>query len=145
VTPAGLQRECDVFTRFIARAAAPPYVVSKYIEAHRASDAFLPVNRFDAWLVAVASRSPRLTRLADGYARVFEPRGALRKKLVLLLALLESSAPLHRVIDRAPAWPPAIVMLQLAAIGLGGALATMAGTVMFTVIRVIAGIAARRS
>jgi len=42
-----------------------------------------------------------LTRSCDAYARFFSPRGALRKKMVLLLAILELTPPYFHFIDAA--------------------------------------------
>jgi hypothetical protein len=53
--------------------------------------------------------------LADAYARCFAPAGLLRRKLVLLVAILESSTPGNRVFE-----PPA-VGFTLAMLGLMGA------------------------
>jgi hypothetical protein len=41
--------------------------------------------------VAVARRGTACARLADAHARLFAPGGLLRRKLVLVLALLECS------------------------------------------------------
>lgn len=56
-------------------------------------------DRFDRFLLGVARRHPWLTRMADAYGRFFRPRGLLRKKLVLLLAILESCHPSHKMLD----------------------------------------------
>ena len=142
---ATLEAECRVFTRFIARAEPTPYVAQKYVDAHRTIPGFAAGDRFDGWLLAAARSSPRVTRLADAYARVFAPGNALRKKLVLLLAILESSAPFNRGIDRAPSRPVAIAVFQLAASGVGGILAVLAGAALFVPLRLIARIGGERA
>lgn len=38
--------------------------------------------------------------LTDAYARFFTPRGLLRKKLILILAILEITSPFFRELDR---------------------------------------------
>ena len=135
---ARLERECRVFTRFIARRTATPYVVSKYVDAHRISPAFAAMDRFDRWLVAFARWSPAVARLADAYGRLFIPGGLLRRKLVLLLAVLESSPPFYRDIDREPSRPLLVALLWLAVSGVGGGLAAVVGTAVFAPLRAVA-------
>jgi hypothetical protein len=135
VNHADLEQECRVFTRFISRVEPSPYVTRKYVDAHRLGPDLAPADLFDGWLVAVARSSPPLTRLADAYARHFAPRTTLRRKLVLLLAILESSPPFNRVIDRVPARPFVIAVLALAVTGLGGLAAALAGAALFAPIR----------
>lgn len=92
MTPTGtLERECRVFTRYLAGVAPPPEATRKYVEAHRVTRAFTHGPSFERFLVAVARLTPPLTMLADGHARLVAPRSLLRKKLVLVLAILESS------------------------------------------------------
>jgi hypothetical protein len=135
---ATLERECQVFTRHIARMSPTPYVIGKYVEAHRVSPAFVAAERLEQWLVAAARFGPAVTRLADAYARLFAPRGVLRKKLVLLLAILETSAPFHRAIDHEPPRQLLAAMLHLAVTGLAGALAALVGVMVFVPLRIIA-------
>jgi hypothetical protein len=132
-----LERECRVFTRLLVGQAPTEYVVSKYVEAHRAATAYTPRDRSDRWLVAGARRSPVAARLADAHARIFAPRSALRCKLVLLFAILETS-PMHRRLEpnRPRAW--ALVFLGLAMSGAVGALAVAAGTAVFGPVRLVA-------
>ncbi|MBI3665244.1 MAG: hypothetical protein HY236_03315 [Acidobacteria bacterium] len=77
------------------------YVVEKYCEYHRMPGVFAGLNsdRFDRLAVRLSARAPLLARLADTYASRFYKRSAVRKKLVLLLALLECSPPAFHVLD----------------------------------------------
>lgn len=88
-----LARECQVFTRYLVGREPTPYVIGKYRAAHHAHSAFVPGSRFDARLVAVARLHPAGAWLVDAAARFLAPRGLLRKKLVLLLAVLETCPP----------------------------------------------------
>ncbi|HEV8523374.1 MAG TPA: hypothetical protein VGQ71_02655 [Terriglobales bacterium] len=54
---------------------------------------------FDRFLVRFAIANPTLTRVADSYARLLAPTSTFRKKLVLLLAILESSASSQRFLE----------------------------------------------
>jgi hypothetical protein len=125
-----LARECDVFARFLVRAPASPYVVQTYVRAHDALSALRSSSAAERALVAVATRSPALTRLADAYARARAPRSLLRRKLSLLLSILETTPPSSRVIDGAPSRGPAAGVLELALIGIGGVLAIVAGVLI---------------
>jgi hypothetical protein len=89
-----LGRECDAFARYLTGAGPGEYVERKYREAHATAPGLeQAAARFDRALVALARQGPFLARLADAHARVFAPGCLLRRKLVLVLALLEVSAP----------------------------------------------------
>jgi hypothetical protein len=94
-----LESECRVFTEYLLGCVAPPYTLLKYKDAHQTSPVFSAGNRFDQFLVHVAGKHPALTRVADSYARLLAPQALLRKKLILLLAILETSAPTCHVLD----------------------------------------------
>lgn len=93
--------ECEVFSRYLIGAAAGRYVKEKYADAHEKNAALEPASRFEHLLVSVAAAGAVWTRLADSYARMLAPQSALRKKLALLLALLECSWPEHERLDKA--------------------------------------------
>lgn len=97
--PARLEAECRVFTTYLAGQSANAYVIAKYIEAHRVCRGLKERTRFESWLGAVARANRRLTRIADAYARIFAPHSVLRHKLVLLLAILETSPPSYRSLE----------------------------------------------
>ena len=93
-----LDLESSAFARYLAEADPSDYVQRKYREGHAA----IPYrvkggeDAFDAMLVVVARGGPVRSRIADAYARIFRPHGALRQKLTLLLAILENSPETHR-------------------------------------------------
>ena len=90
----GLERECDTFCRYLAGAECGERVRAKYREAHELGIVAVDgaSTRFDRALVAFARLGTFSTRLADAHARLFRNGGLLRRKLVLLLALLETHA-----------------------------------------------------
>jgi hypothetical protein len=95
---APLERECRVFTRYLTGQEPIEYVLRKYVEYHRAN--LLTGDRgFDRLLTGFAAKGPFFARLADSYASRFRKRAALRRKLVLLLALLECSPQASRFLD----------------------------------------------
>lgn len=97
---AGLVAEARTFVRHLGGAGAEDRVVPRYLEAHRRGlvDATGPAAAFDRWLVAFARRGPLRARLADAYASVFHRGGLLRRKLVLVFALLETGPAAHRTL-----------------------------------------------
>ena len=64
--------------------------IQKYIQAHEQGliEADAPVDWFDKLLCRAAAIAP-LFYLIDAYAAVFLPTGLLRKKMILLAAILE--------------------------------------------------------
>jgi len=88
-----LLAECRVFTRYLVAQEPGEYLCGRYAHGHSASQAFRPAGAFDRFLLRVAKASPLLALLADSYACLFARQSALRKKLILLLGILESMPP----------------------------------------------------
>jgi hypothetical protein len=99
VTDPRLARECRVFTRHLTGAEPGDYVISRYLDAHRVRRGFAPASRLDRFLCAFARVSPLAARLADSWAAIIAPTSTLRRKLILLLAMLESCAPHYRRLE----------------------------------------------
>lgn len=99
VERAALDAECRVFTRHLLGVAPAPAVVDAYIAAHERAPHYAAETAFDRRLVAAAVRHPVVARLADAYGRLLAPTGLLRRKLVLLLAILETTPPHYRAVD----------------------------------------------
>jgi hypothetical protein len=136
--PDQLERECAVFTRFLTRAPASPYVVRKYLDAHATLHTLHVSDEGERAVVRVAASSPAITRLADAYARICAPRSLLRKKLSVVLAILETTAPSHRAIDTAPERGGAASVLELALVGGLGVAAALTGVLLFVPLRAMA-------
>lgn len=96
---ASLARECDVFVRYLVRVPPDAYIQKKYAQAHSVSPDYAAAGAFDRLLLALASSAPLVTSLADSYVSFFARSSALRKKLILLLAILESCAPARGFLD----------------------------------------------
>ena len=96
-----LRRECRVFCRYLVRQEPNDYVQEKYVAYHSRPDAEAarPADRFDRLLLRVSRRSRVTACVADSYASRFHRRSAVRKKLVLLLAILECCPPSFQYID----------------------------------------------
>lgn len=126
-----------MFTRYLLGRPPSRYVCAKYKEAHSKTPTLAESDEFDAFLVRIARRSPALTRLADSYATLFGRSTVLRKKLVLLLAILESSAPSYQAIDKVVNWNRGLTMLLLLLRGLAAIALALVATVVFLTARVI--------
>jgi len=125
-----LVAECQTLVRYLCGQAADPEVVRAYAAAHEARRTLHPASAAEQALLRLAVRAPVLLRSADAYARHWQPRGALRKKLVLVLAILESSRRFHRTIEIPPSssWIGAVA--SLAASAAAGAVAVACAVVV---------------
>jgi hypothetical protein len=97
---ATLERECDVFARYLGASAGDSYVKAQYVAAH-AAGVVEPAgtSAFQRRVVSLASSAPWSLRALDVHSRVFAKGGLLRRKLVLLLAILETRAPHDAELD----------------------------------------------
>lgn len=90
-----LTRECIAFCKYLIGQKPNDYVISKYGEAHSSGG----VNRdtdikyFDGFLVWLAKTAPLFTKLVDAYTSKLHKRSLVRRKLILLVAILESASP----------------------------------------------------
>src|SRR6185503_7637567 len=71
-------------------------------------------SRFERCVVAIARGGPWPARAMDAYSRAFQPGGLLRRKLVLLLAILESRSPPAEAIDQPSPGSSAGVFVRIA-------------------------------
>jgi hypothetical protein len=101
VEGASLARECDVFCRYLLGWTPNAYVLEKYSDAHRNGPQFAVATAFDRFLLRLASAGPWLAQFADTYAWLFARKSVLRKKLILLFAILETCSPSQEVVDSA--------------------------------------------
>ena len=97
-----LERECRVFARYLIGTMPVDYAVQKYLAYHDQSAAkATTIDTFDRVLLVVARMSHWGVCLADSYASRFRKHSVLRRKLVLVLAILECASPSYQVIDAA--------------------------------------------
>jgi NADH dehydrogenase len=96
---AELDAECETFCRYLIGSAPGEYVKRKYREAH-APGRRGPRREAADPLTAMARRGPGFTRLADAWSAVLSRGGTFRRKLVLLLAVLESTGETSGSVDR---------------------------------------------
>jgi hypothetical protein len=89
--------------------------MQKYHEAHETGSVTIgatsrPVDRL---IIAFAKIHPAATRIADCYAALFLREGVLRRKLVVLLAILESCAPSYSRLDNVDETLPSLMVLSM--------------------------------
>src|ERR1051326_5785714 len=95
-----LEQEGRTYGRYLIVSEPDPYVLRKYVDYHRLhGDKVAPADSSDAFLTDLSGRHPAWTRLADAYASRFQQQAALRKKLVLMLALLECAPGAFEILD----------------------------------------------
>jgi len=109
-----LARECRALTVHLTGHGPPPYVVDKYRDAHARLARLQSGSAFDRILVNIAVYHPLLARLADSYTAVFARGALVRRKWVLLLALLETTGSTASHFDQ-PDYP-SLARLALSAL-----------------------------
>jgi len=140
-----LDRECRAFTRHVIGREADDYVRAKYRAAHDRIPALHSRDAFDLFLVRFARRGRLLTKLADAYAAVAMPSSLLRRKLVLLLAILETCPPYHRILDEPAGGGPVRALARLAVTGLAAAASLLAAAVILLPVRALFAVTAGAS
>lgn len=141
-----LEKECRTYTHYLIGEPPDGYVETKYIDYHlRARAEVAPRDLFDEKLASLSARGVWWARIVDAYACRFYPTSAVRRKLVLTLALIECSPPSFRRLDvpeRVGLFP---TLANLAWHAIRFALATGAGTILLSPLRVLCAAAACRS
>ncbi len=86
--------ECGVFTRYLTGQLPDRYISRKYAEAFYYGQplSWGLQSGFDVLLVRLAVIHPLITRAVDAFSRYFYTHSTLRKRLIMLLAILESQA-----------------------------------------------------
>lgn len=115
-------REFTAFARYLGWRGPVDRLDDTYQRLHDAAD--YPTTPVDALLLRVARHGWFAVTLADAYGRLVAPHGALRRRLVLVLAILESSAVSHADYDAANAAPWLETVARLGIIGIRWALTT---------------------
>jgi hypothetical protein len=143
--PAELDRECEVFCRYLCDEPPSDYVRAKYRAAHEVGAIEPPggATSFDRALVTMAASTPGFTRAIDGYARVFTASGLLRRKLVALLAILETRSPSDAVVDTPTSTSVAGFVAGLAWLGVTFAVTTLVVAIALLPVRIVCALQPR--
>jgi len=132
-----LARECEIFTRFLVGAGPDAYVAEQYAKAHEVTGNFRARTRFEARVLGIARKLPALLPAADACVQLIAPRCVFRRKLVLMFAILESSAPFYRVLEDVPPKRPHTAILEMSVRGVGWLATLLLGMVIFLPIRLM--------
>ena len=112
-----LDAECRLFARYLADLEAPADVLAAYRQAHDVSP--VEVSRvspaLDRSLLTISRWGPGFARGADAYAAICARGSTLRRKLVLLVAILEARGETSAALDSARAGSRALWCVELAA------------------------------
>jgi nucleoside-diphosphate-sugar epimerase len=99
-----IEKECKTFATYMTGKSPSQYVTEQYaaaVLAHGlASDEDL--SCFDRVALRLARSGSAFTRSSDAFCSIFARRGVLRRKLIVLAAILESVAPTNEALDRVP-------------------------------------------
>jgi hypothetical protein len=137
-----LDRECECFCAYLSGFAASDYVRGKYRAAHELGlvESAGGASRFERRVVALAARGPRFARVLDAHARFFASSSLLRRKLVLVLAILESASPTADAVDAASTRSTARFLLRSAFLAAGAAIAAIAAALALVPVRLACAI-----
>lgn len=127
-----LDTECAVFSKYLVHQIPTPYILAKYREAHQASPKLARPHPspFDNVLVELSRKHTATTKLVDAYTALFFRDAMVRKKMVLLLAILESSAPTYPIFDQPDAGGGRLFLLRFVIHGILFAFALVLASVM---------------
>jgi hypothetical protein len=128
-----LAKECRIFTRYLIDREPAADVVEAYERAHRVSavGATRASRARNEALMTLARIGPRCAWAADAYAALFERASVLRRKLVLLVAILESRHETVAVMDAAvPGSRAGWLLRTLAQTGLSVVIGSLAALVI---------------
>lgn len=91
-----LLAECRIFSRYLVNENPGKYVCDSYVAAVRQlGEALSPISSFDRLLLRLGRLHPLLTRPVDVYARFFAQASSIRRRLITLLAIIESDGTMH--------------------------------------------------
>lgn len=142
-----LDRECLAFSVYLIRQRPNEYVLAKYRDAHDASG-IVELNEksfLDRFLIGVAAVHPIGAKLVDAYTAVFYKRSAVRRKWILLLAILESCAPTFKYFDLPDGGGRFSMAARLLWQGLGFILAFSLSVILFAPAHLISVICSKRA
>lgn len=141
IDAAALDAEFMRNARYVAGVTPTDYQKSKYRDFHERR-ALKAANAFDALLLNVAGMGGLGLALADSYSGLLYRRSIVRAKLVLALAILESSGPSFAVLD-APDPGGRLVFLRMALSGAMAGFSLLTGALFLFPAHVFFGLTGR--
>lgn len=94
-----LERECRMFTNYLINQEPDTYILNKYRLGNEIEKIGMNISLFDSLLINAAQKRTFLLKLADAYTSFFYKNAAIRKKLIMLVAILECCASTYNQVD----------------------------------------------
>ena len=138
-----LKDECEVFSRYLVDHKPNAYVTAKYEDAHHTGIFSQPASGppFDALLLLISRVHPLVARLVDTYTSVFRKKSIVRKKMILLLAILETCSPTFVDFDLVDSRGRAGLCLGIAGQSAAFGVSLILGALLFLPLQMILAIA----
>lgn len=138
-----LDQECLVFCRYLIGQEPNSYIINKFQEAHRVGSINPPGDTFNRLLLWVATTGRLWTKLVDTYTAVFCKTSVVRKKLILLLAILESNAAACHGLDAVDETHKLLLCLKIMGKGCTFVFVLFLGIVIFLPVHILSGMFSR--
>ena len=137
--------ECGVFTRHLTDGEATPYVIACYerLLASAKRPPAVEALLIERALLSMGRAGGLRLRLADGYACLFRPRGGLRRRLVLMVAILENSPSSARLLNSGEEGSVVAVSVGMTASLVVSALCTLGGLLVFAPVHLMSALLPR--
>ncbi|MBC2665151.1 NAD(P)H-binding protein [Novosphingobium flavum] len=135
--PEDAAAECEVFARYLTGMPPEADTLRHYLAALQAHGltATAPLSDFDRTSLRLARKGEWMARCIDAYCALFARRGALRRRLIILAAILENRAPTNALFEAPQARGVIGTGLALAATGATFSLALACGAASLGVAR----------
>lgn len=134
--------ECRTFGRYLSGADPTDYATRCYLRL--LPTAAVPAGAHTLLIERALVRAGRAgslpLRIADAYARFFVPRSLLRRRLILLLAILENSAPAERTFNSGAEDSLPVLAVQLVVALVASGLCLIAGAIAFGPVHIVSGV-----
>jgi nucleoside-diphosphate-sugar epimerase len=140
-----LVAECRAFTSYLVGCSSSPYVEECYILAaqeHGLADE-VDFSCFDRATLRVARLGCTSARWADSYCALFRRNGILRRKLILLAAILEHVSPTSKAFDDVEPSSLARTFFSIGAFGLTSVVSVLIGAMILFPAGVVCWLATR--
>lgn len=132
-------REGRVFSRYLLGSVADGSILDTYAAAvgSGAAGACPEPGAFDRFLTWMARLNPVATRAVDVYTRYFSTAAPVRKRLILMLAILECHARPYAELDTVDGGGRGLIYLRIGGAALGSMILLVLATVILSPVRVV--------
>jgi nucleoside-diphosphate-sugar epimerase len=140
-----LQNECRALTAYLVGTQPSAYVEAQYAKAAYVHGLAFDedFSCFDRTTLKLARSNRLAARCVDAYCGLLHRRGVLRRKLIVLSAILEHVAPTNAAFDRVETRHVALTILSLAGYGIVSALSLLIGAIVLLPTKLICALTAR--